>query len=147
MVTIVAVTDAQGAVIAPDWLARAEQVHRQLRPNLPPLYAQAMAEIFADSARMCVAAVDARVCGVAVYRFMRNTHAGLKMYVDDLVTDCAQRSRGIGHALLVHLEQVARERGAHSLDLDSGVQRQQAHKFYFHEGFVITSFSFRKALS
>jgi len=147
MVEIVSITDAQGAVIAPDWLARAEQVHRQLRPNLPSLYAQAMADIFADSARMCVAVVDARVCGVAVYRFMRNTHAGLKLYVDDLVTDCAQRSRGIGHALLVHLEQTARERGAHSLDLDSGVQRQQAHKFYFREGFVITSFSFRKALS
>jgi len=147
MIEIVSVTDAQGAVIAPDLLAAAEQVHRQLRPNLPPLYAQAMAEIFADTARMCVAVVEKQVAGIAVYRFMRNTHVGLKLYVDDLVTDATQRSRGVGHALLAHLEQLARSHGAHALSLDSGTQRQQAHKFYFREGFVVTSFSFNKALS
>lgn len=147
MIEIVSVTDSQGAVIAPHWLAAAELVHRQLRPNLPPMYVQAMEEIFADTAGMSVAVVEKKVAGIAVYRFMRNTHVGLKLYVDDLVTDATQRSRGVGHALLAHLEQLARSRGAHALSLDSGTQRQQAHKFYFREGFVITSYSFNKALS
>ena len=31
--------------------------------------------------------------------------------------------------------------------LDSGTHRPQAHKFYFREGMVITSFSFKKPLA
>jgi len=147
MADIVAVTDADGVVTSPEWLARAESVHRQLRPQLPDAYVEAMAAIFGDGARMCVAVADGQVAGLAVYRFVRNTHAGLKLYVDDLVTDSARRSRGIGATLLGYLERLARERGAGSLDLDSGTQRQHAHRFYFREGFVITSFSFKKALT
>jgi hypothetical protein len=30
--------------------------------------------------------------------------------------------------------------------LDSGVQRQHAHRFYFREGMTITSFHFRAAV-
>jgi len=32
-------------------------------------------------------------------------------------------------------------------DLDSGTQRTQAHKFYFREGMVVTSFHFAKKLA
>ncbi|MCW5622384.1 MAG: GNAT family N-acetyltransferase [Burkholderiales bacterium] len=144
---IIEVTDARGTVIAPQWLERAEPVHRQLRPQLPEDYAGAMQAVFADGGRMCVAATTQSVAGVAVYRFVRNTHVGKKLYVDDLVTDAAQRSRGVGHALLTFLETRAREQGASSLELDSGTQRQQAHRFYFREGLVIASFSFKKALT
>lgn len=144
---IIEVTDARGAVIVPQWLERAEPVHRQLRPQLPADYATAMQAIFADGGRMCVAATAQSVAGVAVYRFIRNTHVGKKLYVDDLVTDASQRSRGVGHALLAFLERLARDHDACSLELDSGTQRQQAHKFYFREGFVIASFSFRKGLT
>ena len=82
--------------------------------------------------------------GVAVFRYFENTHVGHKFYVDDLVTDEGFRSSGVGHALLVFLEQLARSRGCNSIELDSGTQRTRAHKFYFREGFVIPSFSFRK---
>ena len=36
-----------------------------------------------------------------------NTFAGKHMYVDDLVTDEANRSRGAGGALLQHLKKIA----------------------------------------
>jgi len=48
--------------------------------------------------------------------------------------------------LIAHLESVATERGCDTLELDSGVQRQQAHKFYFREGMTIPSFHFSKSL-
>ena len=143
---IVEVTDESGVIAAPDWLKKAEAVHRQLRTALPPEYEAKMKRVFAGGARMCVATDGADVAGMAVYRMYENTFYGKQLYVDDLVTDEARRSSGVGWTLLGYLEQKARAAGFDSLTLDSGTQRQQAHKFYFREGMVVTSFHFRKPL-
>jgi len=62
------------------------------------------------------------------------------------VTDEAHRSRGVGRALLNHLERYARDLQCDVLALDSGTRRTDAHRFYFREGLVIPSFCFRKTL-
>jgi GNAT superfamily N-acetyltransferase len=146
VIRIVEITDDSGAVVEPGWFARAEPVHRQLRTGLPADYAGKMKRVFAGGARMCVAVGGADVSGVAVYRVYENTFQGRQLYVDDLVTDESRRSTGVGRALLAHLEQKARAAGLENLALDSGTQRQQAHKFYFREGMVVTSFHFGKRL-
>lgn len=143
---LIEINDAAGAVVQPEWLARAERVHRELRPQMPADYAAKMRRVFAGGGRMTVAAGEGGVRGVAVWRVHENTYAGMQLYVDDLVTDPAQRSRGVGHALMQRLEATARARGCAVLCLDSGTQRQQAHKFYFREGMVIPSFHFKKDL-
>ena len=145
-IRVVDVNDARGRVTEPEWLARAETVHRQLRPHLPDDYAGKMQRVFAGGGRLCAAVLGSDVAGVAVYRIHENTFDGVVMYVDDLVTDDAQRSRGIGKALLDHLQRIARDAGCAKFTLDSGTQRQQAHKFYFREGLVVNSFHFAKAL-
>jgi len=141
---IIRVTDENGRLVEPDWLGRAEAVHRQLRPHLPEDYKGKMQAIFESGGEMCIAVAERRVVGIAVFRSFENTHAGHKFYVDDLVTDEAARSTGVGHALLAYLEKLARDRGCSGLELDSGTHRKRAHKFYFREGFVISSFAFRK---
>lgn len=143
---IIRITDDARRVVEAHWLARAEAVHRQLRPSLPAGYVARMQRIFATGGEMCVAVDDGEVVGVAVFRSFDNTHHGKRFYVDDLVTDEARRSRGVGHALLEFLEGLARARGGESIDLDSGTHRTRAHRFYFREGFVIPSFVFRKDL-
>jgi GNAT superfamily N-acetyltransferase len=145
-VTLVHVTDRDGRVVAPQWLARAQAVHRQLRPALPPAYGEKMGRIFAQGGRMVVAVEGERVLGVAVWRCYEDSFNDRKLYVDDLVTDEAERSRGVGRALLAECERLGRELGARVLALDSGVQRGRAHAFYFREGMTVASFSFRKAL-
>ena len=145
-IRIVEINDANGNVIETGWLAAAEPVHRQLRAHLPADYAQKMQRVFGDGARMCVAVCDRRVIGVAVYRIHENTFDGVQMYVDDLVSDETRRSQGIGRALLDHLQRSARAAGCAKFNLDSGTQRQQAHRFYFREGMVVTSFHFAKPL-
>ena len=95
---------------------------------------------------MSVATEGDEVRAVAVWRVIENTYEGRRLYVDDLVTDQAHRSRGIGRMLLGHLEQWARELNCNVLALESGTQRTGAHRFYFREGLVIPSFSFRKTL-
>lgn len=145
-IELVTITDAAGGIVDPEMLAAAEPVHRLLRPQLSADYPAFMSQVFAGGGRMLVAAVDGRPAGVAVYRVHVNTHCGLHLYVDDLVTDERQRSRGVGHALLSAMEQTARDLGCTLLALESGVQRDRAHRFYFREGMYISSFSFRKML-
>ena len=145
-VRVLDLTDYAGRLVEPDWLARAEAVHRQLRPQLPADYADRMNAVFANGARMAVAAEGNAVRGVAVWRLVENTYEGRRLYVDDLVTDEACRTRGVGRALLSHVESAARALGCDVLALDSGTQRAGAHRFYFREGFHIPAFCFRKDL-
>ena len=98
------VTDDDGRVVAPQWLARAEGVHRQLRPDLPADYAGRLERIFANGGRMVVANVGAAVAGVAMWRLIENTFEGRRLYVDDLVVDDSARSQGIGKTLFDWLE-------------------------------------------
>ena len=143
---IISITDSGRNMIEAEWLARAEAVHRQLRPQLPENYPAKMKQVFAQGGEMCVAVQDNAVLGLAVFRCHENTFAGINFYVDDLVTDEVTRSCGVGHALIAYLENVARQRGAKRMALESGTQRTLAHKFYFSEGFVIPGFSFFKTL-
>ncbi len=143
---IVEVTDADGAVVEADWLRAAESVHRQLRPHLPADYASKMAAIFANGARMAVVVDERTVVSVAVWRLIENTFDGRRVYVDDLVSDESRRSQGAGKLMLDWLENQAVAQGCDALTLDSGVQRHQAHRFYFREGMHVSSYCFRKVL-
>jgi GNAT superfamily N-acetyltransferase len=83
---------------------------------------------------------------VAGWRLMATTVAVRKLYVDDLVTSAERRSEGIGAALLTELARRAREAGCRAIDLDSGVTRADAHRFYIRERMPITSFHFAREL-
>lgn len=89
---------------------------------------------------------DGRCVGVAGWRIIATTHTIRKLYVDDLVTSATARSGGVGHALLAELERRALTSGCAALDLDSGVQRHDAHRFYLRERMAISSHHFVKRL-
>jgi len=142
---VVAVSNAKGEITDAQLLASAERVHRQLRPHLGD-YVGRMREVLAAGAEMAVAVVEGEVAGITVFRILEKTHSGRDLYCDDLVTDEAKRSAGVGHALMQYMEGVCRQRHCDTLSLDSGAWRQQAHKFYFREGMTITSFHFDKKM-
>lgn len=83
---------------------------------------------------------------VAGFRLCEFLAHGKVLYVDDLVTDEAARSRDHGGRMIRWLEEVAREHDCEQLQLDSGVQRRGAHRFYFREGMSISSFHFAKTI-
>jgi GNAT superfamily N-acetyltransferase len=89
---------------------------------------------------------DDRCVGVAGWRLVATTLATRKLYVDDLVTSAAGRGRGVGRALLAELARRAREAGCRVIDLDSGIHRSDAHRFYMRERMAITSFHFGRPL-
>ena len=144
--SLIDVTDRDGAVTSPAWLAAAEPLHRDLRPQLPADYAATMARVFTSGGRLILAAQHDAAVGLAVWRVLENTMFGRFLYVDDLVTDSALRSRGVGKALLARCEAIAVELGCRELVLDSGVQRAHTHRFYFREGLVVRAFNFGKSL-
>ncbi|HEV3392160.1 MAG TPA: GNAT family N-acetyltransferase [Chthoniobacterales bacterium] len=86
---------------------------------------------------------EGQVCAVAGYRFLESLFSGKNLYVDDLVTRDSDRSRGFGGELLDWLIKQAREKGCQNFELDSGVQRFDAHRFYFTKRMSISSYHFR----
>lgn len=88
-------------------------------------------------------AFDGEVClGVAGWRVIVNTSALRKLYIDDLVATESVRSSGVGRALLDELRARAIALECSSLDLDSGVQRHDAHRFYLRERMNINAHHF-----
>lgn len=118
-----------------------------LRPHLT---AESFAAIYAEGhpqgLRYTVAYDGERCVGVAGWRSVSTTFAVRKLYVDDLVTEPGDRSKGVGKALIAELEGRARESGCSVLDLDSGVHRFDAHRFYHREGLTISAHHFTKRL-
>jgi GNAT superfamily N-acetyltransferase len=122
-------------------------VLRELRGHLTAASLREIYERGHSQGLRFVAAYDGGACvGVAGWRLVSTTSVALKLYVDDLVTTAERRSSGVGRALLAELERRARAHGCHALELDSGVHRPFAHRFYFRERLTITSFHFAKPL-
>ena len=122
-------------------------VLRELRPHLTPeSFAAIYGEAHPQGLRYTVAYVDRRCAGVAGWRIVATTAVIRKLYIDDLVTAEEHRSRGVGRALVAQLAERAEAAGCHVLDLDSGVRRADAHRFYMREGLTINSFHFSRAL-
>ena len=126
----------------------------ELLPVLAELRTHLTADEFADvyakghtQGLRFLAAYDGNRCvGVAGWRIVDCTSAIRKLYVDDLVTTEPDRSTGVGHALLTELEARAHAAQCTSLELDSGVQRERAHRFYFRQRMSVSSFHFKKPL-
>ncbi|WP_371654066.1 MULTISPECIES: GNAT family N-acetyltransferase [unclassified Streptomyces] len=123
-------------------------VLRELRPHLTEdLFREIYAEGYGQGLRFSAVYGEDGVCvGAAGWRIVATTVAVRKLYVDDLVTAETARSRGVGHALLAHVEGIARAAGCTSLNLDSGTHRTDAHRFYFRERMAVTAFNFDKKL-
>ena len=63
--------------------------------------------------------------------------------IDHMVVHEANRGTGIGHAMLVRCEEHIRSFGGYKMQLQSSNHRDDAHKFYEHEGFSASSRGYR----
>lgn len=122
-------------------------VMSQLRPHLDrTTFVSTVRAMQPAGYRLAYSEAGGRVAAVAGYRIQTNLAVGRHLYVDDLVTDQAQRSHGIGGELLAWLQDQARASDCTCIELDSGTQRRHAHKFYFMHGFSIAYYHFNKRL-
>lgn len=68
------------------------------------------------------------------------------VFLYDLITAEAHRSKGYGEKMLSHIELWGREHGCSSVVLTSAFPRIDAHRFYEREGYEKASYSFRKQI-
>jgi GNAT superfamily N-acetyltransferase len=120
-------------------------VMHQLRPHLERenYVALIRALMSSDGFRLAVLTDDGEVRAVAGYRYMHMLYSGPVLFVDDLVADERERSRGHGARMLDWLKAEARRNECSELQLISRVIRERAHRFYFRQGLGIECFHFR----
>jgi GNAT superfamily N-acetyltransferase len=132
-----------------DDIRRCFPVMKALRPHLQDnedLLERARRQMSDSGWRLAYVEDDGQVVACAGFRVHEWLVSGKILYVDDLVSAQDQRSRGYGKALLDWLKSQAKSEGCTQLRLDSGTHRTQAHRFYFREGLVISSFHFETTL-
>ena len=84
-----------------------------------------------------VAEISEAVVGVLVFNTLLPVHvAGKWGVVSALVVDESVRGKGIGAALLAHVELHAKRQGCTQIELSSNESRTQAHAFYERNGFA-----------
>jgi GNAT superfamily N-acetyltransferase len=96
-----------------------------------------------DAVVLLAEADDGELIGFCTgYQDLHSVRFGYRAWVEDLAVHPDRRSQGVGKALLDAAKNWARERGASHLELDSGLARADAHRFYEREGPSWTSKSF-----
>ena len=114
-----------------DERAFVRQVQRQMREGFRLVYLES----------------DGEIRAAAGYRIYDLLYSGRTLYVDDLVTREADRSKGFGGQMFDWLVEEAKREGCQELTLDSGVQRVAAHRFYLMKRMAITSHHFGLKIS
>jgi GNAT superfamily N-acetyltransferase len=80
------------------------------------------------------------IAGCGGFRVHETLSRGKYMYVEDLVTSSRLRSHGLGDKLFDWLAGQAREQGCAQMEIISGVQRGEAHRFYHRKRMTIKAF-------
>ncbi len=105
-------------------------VMAQLRPNLDEeSFVEQVFRQEKQGYRLAYLAEGSTVHAVAGLRRAESLAWGRHIYVDDLVTEASERSRGYGTVLLDWIIRHARTTCCEQVHLDSGVHRYDAHRF------------------
>jgi len=109
----------------------------QLNPKLKPLTMERLSTVIGDPATtLLVVRDDGRIVGVAAV-LVYATPAFVKARIEDVVVDEPSRGKGVGEALVRRCLEVARQRGAEIVELQSARWREVANRLYPRLGFEL----------
>ncbi|ELY85301.1 GNAT family N-acetyltransferase [Natrialba taiwanensis] len=113
-----------------EWVA-AFPVLNQLRTHLDEeSYLDYLREMTAEGYRFFAVSVDDEIVSLAGVGVQVNMYYGRHVWVYELVTDADHRSAGHGSKLLSFVEDWAEVNNCELVALSSGLQREDAHRFY-----------------
>jgi ribosomal protein S18 acetylase RimI-like enzyme len=118
-------------------LAALQNLLPQLNPGLPLLTMERLQAVIADPAvTLHVVRERDDVIGMAAL-IIFTTPAYVKARIEDVVVDEGARGRGVGEKLVRRCIEVARERGAQVVELQSARRREVANRLYTRLGFEL----------
>ena len=101
----------------------------------PPTRDELAAMIGSDASDVLVARVDGRIAGSLTLVTFR-IPTGVRAWIEDVVVDESARGHGVGEALNQFALDLARRKGAKTVDLTSRPSREAANRLYQRIGFV-----------
>jgi len=96
---------------------------------------------------MAYAEDNDKVVSVAGFRLSECLAFGKFAFIDDLITNENERSKGYGEKLFDWIKDFAIKNNCKELHLESGVQRFSAHRFYFRKRMDISCHHFSLILN
>jgi GNAT superfamily N-acetyltransferase len=124
-------------------IKRCFPVMSQLRPHLAQQeFIERVQMQQEDGYALAYLESDGVIEALAGYRYYDMLSRGRFMYVDDLITNESARSKGHGKAIFEWLIEEAQSNKCERIDLDSGVQRFDAHRFYFRQRMHVDTYHF-----
>ncbi|MDC2867075.1 GNAT family N-acetyltransferase [Bacillus sp. BP-3] len=123
-------------------------VLQQLRPKLTREEALSLLERMKEENYRLFALYnnEGEVVSLAGTAICTNFYNKKHVFIYDLVTAEAHRSRGYGEKLLSYIEEWGKENDCSCVVLTSAFPRLEAHRFYEREGYEKVSYSFWKEI-
>lgn len=120
------------------------KVMQQLRPHLTSeqAFVSQVQRQIQEGYRLVYIQDHGQIKALAGFRFLEFLAWGKVLYIDDLVSDTANRKHGYGGKVLKWVIDEAKKVNCDQVHLDSGPQRYDAHRLYLNHGFKIIGHHF-----
>ena len=123
------------------------EVLKELRPHLTEeSFLPMVKEMIAEGYTLAFIEDEGIAAAAIGFRYLQFLFVGKHFYIDDLSTLPAYRGKGLGSKLLDFVKDKAAAAGYTAITLDSGYQRNDAHKLYLNKGFTLSSHHFTKKI-
>ena len=73
-------------------------------------------------------------------------YSGKQLEIDNVIIDQTIQSKGYGKLFMDEIESWAKTKGCKTIELNTYVENNRSHKFYFKQEFTILGFHFQKQL-
>lgn len=91
--------------------------------------------------------MDKKIIGFSAISFLNTLYGnGALCHIDEIVIDEGYRGKGLGKKFIEYISEIARSRGCETLELESALHRNDAHRFYDNLGFERMGLVFSKSL-
>jgi GNAT superfamily N-acetyltransferase len=99
--------------------------------------------VSSETDELFCAVLEGSVIGFCAYAIVNNLwQEGCISYVYAMVVDEKHRGKGYGSSLISEVLEKSKRQGMKRVELDSGFQREEAHKFYVKLGFEKRAYLF-----
>jgi GNAT superfamily N-acetyltransferase len=128
-------------------ILKCREVILALRPHVPEAQLLPMVkDMISEGYQLAFIEADGKAVAAIGFRYLQFLFCEKHFYIDDLSTLPEYRGRGYGGQLLEFVAALAKEMGFAVITLDSGFQRNDAHRLYLNKGFQISAFHFTRKI-